>query len=177
MIKNCEFLGIITARGGSKRIPGKNLKVIYNKPLIDWTISAAIESKYLNDLYLSTDSPQIMDSVTSRFTLSAFGLRAATLASDSASSVDVVLDVLQQYEERGVQIGNIVLLQPTSPLRDANDIDHAIKIFMENEITAVQAYSPAECPPQWIFQIDTNGTPVGLGVQGIKTLASAASNF
>lgn len=133
MYSNHSILGIIPARGGSKGLPQKNIKEIGGKPLIAWTISKANKSQYLDDVVVSTDCSEISD-----VAVAANGnvpyLRPDHLASDTASSVDVVLHVLDEQEKRfGKVYDYIVLLEPTSPLREDDDIDNMIKKLIDSK--------------------------------------------
>jgi CMP-N,N'-diacetyllegionaminic acid synthase len=126
MIDNCKILSIITARGGSKGLPGKNIRTFCGKPLIYWTIASAQGSRYIDDVFVSTDSEKIADIVR------ATGVdvpifRPPELATDTAASIDVVLHALEWCEvQNSVSYDYVILLEPTSPLRKKNDIDKAL---------------------------------------------------
>ncbi len=118
------ILGLIPARGGSKGVPGKNIKEIYGKPLIAWTIIRAKESELIDKIVVSTDSDEIAK-VSEQY--GAFVLkRPAILATDTASTQDVMVHALEAYPSDVV-----VLLQPTSPFRSFGLIDECIKEFKE----------------------------------------------
>jgi CMP-N-acetylneuraminic acid synthetase len=155
-----KYLGIIPARLGSKRIYQKNLKPLNGKPLVQWTLEAASKSKMLDSVYISSDSHEIIELATGSFGATCFGPRSANLALDTTSTFDVVADILSQYEAKGLQVENIVLLQPTSPLRTEKDIDQAILQFEKSGRLPLQSYSEAECPPQWLFKLDESGRPI-----------------
>lgn len=121
-------LVVIPARGGSKGIPNKNIKVLQNKPLIEFTIDAALEVFNLEDIIISTDSEEIKTLVEKRGGHVPF-LRPSHLATDSASTRDVLLHALEWMEEIGQNKDTIVLLQPTSPFRHSQHIRDAIEIF------------------------------------------------
>lgn len=118
-INGKSVLAVIPARGGSKRVPMKNLKPYRGKPLLLWTIWAAQESVYIDQLAVSTDNEEIY-SIASQFVLTL--QRPLELATDTASSEDVLRDVMKSY-----RLDWIVLLQPTSPLRTGEDIDLCIE--------------------------------------------------
>lgn len=122
MIAGQKVLGLITARGGSKGIPQKNIRPVGGKPLIAWTIQAAKASSYLDRLILSSDDDAIIE-VARTFGCEAPFRRASRLARDDTPSIDVVLDAL----DRCAGYEWVVLLQPTSPLRTGADIDGAIQ--------------------------------------------------
>ena len=133
MYKNKKILAIIPARGGSKGLPNKNIKLMNNIPLIGWTIKAAKNTNYFDDIFVSTDSKKI-SVIAENFGISVPNLRPAYLAKDSTSSVDVVLHVLNELGSKGKNYDYVALLEPTSPLRRKNDLTFAIKkllIFMK----------------------------------------------
>lgn len=117
------ILGLITARGGSKRIPGKNLRIVGGKPLLAWTIEAALQSRLLSRVVLSTDDPQIA-AAGRLYGAEVPFLRPAELATDTSAHILCVLDALDRLRDMdGFAPTAVCLLQPTSPLRQAGDID------------------------------------------------------
>lgn len=149
MIDGKRFLGIIPARGGSKGVPGKNVRPVGGKPLIAWTIDAARSSRYLDRVVLSSDDANIA-SVALAHACEVPFIRNANLATDTAPTMDVVLDTLTRcpgYEW-------VVLLQPTSPLRSADDIDHAIEQCLKLGAPACVSVSLARESPYWMFNVD-----------------------
>ena len=132
MYKSKKILAIIPARGGSKGLPDKNIKLLYGKPLIGWTISQAKASKYIDEIFVTTDCLKIAD-VAEQFGIKVPFLRPKELATDSASSMDVVDHVLSYFKEEGKHFDYIILLEPTSPLRKKDDLDVAIKLAVDNE--------------------------------------------
>lgn len=116
------FLGVIPARGGSKGIPRKNIKPIGGKPLIAWSIEAAQQSKLLDDFVVSTEDPEIAE-IAERYGAKVMD-RPKKLATDTATSISVLQDVLNRMPAQ-----NIVLLQPTSPVREPGLIDRCITRF------------------------------------------------
>lgn len=130
MYKNKRILGLITARGGSKGLPGKNIKPLCGKPLIGWTVQSALASRCLDSVCVSTDDEAIAR-VARRYGASVPFLRPAKLASDTASSLDVILHAVSFYEKAGETFDYLLLLEPTSPLRLPGDIDAAIKRLVD----------------------------------------------
>jgi CMP-N-acetylneuraminic acid synthetase len=123
MISNKRVIAIIPARGGSKGLPGKNIRPLCGKPLIAWSIERALQSHYVDAVVVTTDSHEIAD-VALRYGAEVPFLRPAHLASDTASSVDTVLHALDHYRDTlGKTFDYVVLLEPTSPLREVGDID------------------------------------------------------
>ena len=119
------ILALIPARGGSKGVPGKNIKEIYGKPLIAWTIESAKSSKRLDKILVSTDSEKIAD-VAKQYGAEVL-MRPAELATDTASTQDVMVHALQHFP-----METLVLLQPTSPYRSPGLIDRCISEFEKN---------------------------------------------
>ena len=126
MYKNKKILAIIPARGGSKGLPDKNIKLLNGKPLIAWTIEQAKSSEYIDEVFVTTDSIDIAK-VSESFGVKVPFLRPAELASDTASSVAVIEHVISHFKQSNKFFDYIILLEPTSPLRKDNDIDDAIK--------------------------------------------------
>jgi CMP-N-acetylneuraminic acid synthetase len=143
MLHNKTFLAVIPARGGSKRLPKKNILPLGGKPLIAWSIEAAKESKYIDKIVLSSDDADIL-SIAKEYKIQAIQ-RDAHLASDTATSLDVVKDVLTKV----AAYDYIILLQPTSPLRTSRDIDAALQLLMEKNADAVISVCESEHSPLW----------------------------
>ena len=123
-----KYLAIIPARKGSKRLKNKNIKKFNNKPLIYWTIQSALKSKCFDKIFVSTDSTAIQK-IAKKFKIECPYLRKPSLAKDKSSSHDVIKDVINYYKKNKYFQDAVALLQPTSPLRDANDIKTSCKIF------------------------------------------------
>jgi len=133
MYKGKSFLGIITARGGSKGLPGKNIRVMNGKKLIEWTVEAAKKSSYLDTVMVTTDSVQI-GNVAKESGAEVPFMRPSELAGDTVSSFDTIKHTIDFYEDKlGKSYDYVVLLEPTSPLRESVDIDRAIEQLFENE--------------------------------------------
>lgn len=126
-----RVLAIIPARGGSKGLPGKNIKPLCGKPLIGWTIEQAQQSKYIDEIFVSTDSQEIAD-VAETFGVSVPDLRPAELAGDTATSASFVIYTIEKLKAEGKEFDYIILLEPTSPLRTSTDIDKAIELATAN---------------------------------------------
>lgn len=125
-----EFLAIIPARGGSKGIPRKNIRLLNGKPLIYYTIKAALESKYVNRVILSTEDSEI--AAVAEGCGAEVLARPLELAQDETKTAPVLIDVVEQLEKMGYKPDAVVLLQATCPLRDAKKLDEAIEIFLNN---------------------------------------------
>lgn len=149
MIGDERVLGIITARGGSKGLPRKNLRDLGGKPLIAWSIEAGKKSRYLDRLVLSTEDEEIMR-VAREFGCEVPFARPAALATDEAPGIAPVLDAL----DRIPGFDWVVLLQPTSPLRSAEDIDACIKACVEYRAQACVSVTLASENPHWMYTFD-----------------------
>ncbi|MBT3785027.1 acylneuraminate cytidylyltransferase family protein [bacterium] len=150
MFQGKRNLCLITARGGSKGLPGKNIRSLLGKPLIQWSIEQAKQSKYLDRILLSTEDQTIADLGMEAGAEVPF-LRPAELARDDSPSIDTILHALDWLEERGEFFDYLTLLEPTSPLRKRNDLDNALStlISRENEadsLVALGAVSSSEHP-------------------------------
>lgn len=147
-----KILALVTARGGSKRVPGKNLRLLGGRPLIAWSIDVAKAITDICDILMSTDDEQI--AATAR-ELDAYvpWLRPAELATDRASSVDVCLHALDWYETQHGKVDGLLLLQPTSPFRSRQTVLKGIELFRAAGRPVV-AVSPAASHPLWCFRIE-----------------------
>lgn len=130
-MENLEVLAIIPVRGGSKGIPGKNIKLLAGKPLVYYTIEAAKNSKYVTRTIVSTENPEIKKVALS------YGAevldRPAELAQDETKTAPVMLQVLEELAKQNYYPDVVVLLQATCPLRDSKELDEAFKMFFDNE--------------------------------------------
>jgi CMP-N,N'-diacetyllegionaminic acid synthase len=153
-----KILAIIPARSGSKGVPGKNTKLLGGKPLLAYTIEKALASRYITELMLTTDSEEIAK-VGKVCGIAVPFLRPAHLATDTASSIEVVQHVLDYYETQGKVFDVICLLQPTSPFRPDGMIDQAIETFMAKQTDALVSVLPVphEYNPHWVFESQENG--------------------
>ena len=122
MIKSKKVLAVIPARDGSKGLPGKNIRPLLGKPLIVWTIESAKKSKFIDQICVSTDSPEIAAVAESAGVKVPF-LRPAELAGDKSTSFEAAKHAIDFYRNLGQEFEYIVLLEPTSPIRKKTDID------------------------------------------------------
>ena len=150
------MIAIIPARGGSKGLPGKNIKVLCGKPMIAYAIEAAQQSKYIDHIIVSTDDQQIAD-IALQYGAEVPFLRPDFLASDTAQAVDNYIYTIERLSEEWNQnIEEFVVLQPTSPLRTVEDIDGAIEMFISKCADSVISYSPEAHPVCWHKYINEN---------------------
>jgi CMP-N,N'-diacetyllegionaminic acid synthase len=148
-----KILALIPARGGSKRLPGKNIRVLGGKPLIVWSIDVAKDIEGICDILVSTDDPAIA-AVCSETGALVPWLRPANLATDTASSVDVALHALDWYEAEKGTVDGLLLLQPTSPLRTKETVIKGIELFKFNGLNPVLSVSPTHAHPMWAMKIE-----------------------
>lgn len=150
-------LYLITARGGSKGIPGKNIKPFAGEPLICHSIRHAREAGADDeDICVSTDSEEIKN-VAESCSLHVPFLRPAELATDKSSSYDCMLHAVDYYERQGIRYDRLVLLQPTSPLRTAQDIKKALELWREDIDMVVSVREARSNPYYGTFETDENG--------------------
>jgi len=143
------MIAIIPARGGSKGLPRKNIKILHGKPMIAYAIEEAFKSKYISEVIISTDSDEIAE-IAIKLGASCPFMRPNTIASDESRAIDVYKYTIDRLSEmRREQIDEFVVLQPTSPLRTVDDIDGAIKLFIENRADSVISYSEEQHPIRW----------------------------
>jgi CMP-N,N'-diacetyllegionaminic acid synthase len=146
-----KILAIVPARGGSKRLPGKNIKLLGGKPLINWTIEIARGIPEICETLVSTDDPTIA-LVAKEAGANVPWLRPEALSTDQATSVEVALHALDWYEsEKGV-VDGLLLLQPTSPFRTQATIRRGIKLFESQNYPSVIGVSPVRDHPMWTFK-------------------------
>ena len=153
-----KVLGIIPARGGSKGIPRKNVRLLAGKPLIAYTIEKALESKYLSRIIVSTDDEEIANTGIIWGADVPF-MRPSELASDQSATLPVVLHALDMLEAAGESYDAVCLLQATSPFRQDGLIDSAIeKIQQTNADALISVLSvPHEYNPHWVFEPQADG--------------------
>lgn len=163
-----KILALIPARGGSKRLPGKNIRLLGGRPLIGWTIAAAQDSGVCSYIIVSTDDEGIAQ-VARTQGADVPGLRPAELASDTTGSVEVALHALEHHEQEHGPIDGLLLLQPTSPFRTADTIRTAVQKFIgtagEHPVVSV---SPAASHPAWCFRTTEHGMEPFLGWEALS---------
>lgn len=150
-------IAIIPARGGSKGLPGKNIKKMNDKPLIWYTINVAKKSKFVDKIIVSTDADGIAN-ISKSFGAEIPFMRPKELARDNSLGIDNYIYTIDRLnKELNYSISEFIILQPTSPLRTSLDIDNAIKIFKEKKADSVISVSEAIHPPIWSKRIDEKG--------------------
>jgi len=152
--KDNKILAIIPARGGSKGVKRKNLRILNGKPLVEHTILRAIESEYIDTIVLSSDDEEIL-SLGKKFPITIIK-RSLELAEDQTPMKEVVLDVLRRFDEEGKEFSSFVLLQPTSPLRTSDDIDKTIESLYSSSGHSCVSICLFEPHPFLAVSIDEN---------------------
>ena len=148
-----KILGLIPARGGSKGVPNKNIKLLGGKPLINYTIEVGLACAEITKLVVSTDSPEIAKISKAAGAEVPF-FRPAELATDTSPSIDTVIHAVEFFEKEGNQFDAVCLLQPTSPFRTAEEVQKAISTFIEKEADSLISVRkvPHQFNPHWIFE-------------------------
>ena len=163
-----KILALIPARGGSKRLPGKNIKMLGGLPLIAWTIRAVSDSGCCADVLVSTDDPAIAE-IAREHGAHVPWLRPPELSTDTASSVDMAIHAVDAYETMSGPVDGLLLLQPTSPFRTSDSIKRAVNLFCESDgWHPVVSVSPASSHPAWCFRQKQEGMEPFLGWSELK---------
>ncbi|MCX8059006.1 MAG: acylneuraminate cytidylyltransferase family protein [Spirochaetes bacterium] len=152
MNNNERFIAIIPARGGSKRIKGKNYFPLNGKPLISWTIESALKSKYIDKIIVTTDDEKIKN-ICERYNI-IIDQRPSYLSTDNASTDDVILYIIKKYNID--KSAFIILLQPTSPLRNEKHIDGAIDFLINKSANCIISVCEVDYPLQWCNKLPSN---------------------
>lgn len=151
------MIAIIPARGGSKGLPGKNIRPLLSKPLIAYTIEAAQKSRHISDIIISTDDDEIADIAVEYGAKCPF-MRPETLSGDDSLAVDNYIYTIDRLiAEFDYEIESFVVLQPTSPLRTESDIDGAIELFELKKADSVITFCEENHPVEWNKYIDDDG--------------------
>jgi CMP-N,N'-diacetyllegionaminic acid synthase len=163
-----RILGIIPARGGSKGIPGKNIKILAGKPLLEYTIEATLKSKLLTRSILSSDSAEIIHKGKELGVEVPF-IRPTKFAEDNTPSIDVVKHALLYFENNGEYYDAVCLLQPTTPLRRDGLIDEAIMKFesVNNDSLISVREVPHDFNPHWVFENKNGKLQIATGEKQI----------
>ena len=149
-----KILALIPARGGSKRLPKKNILPLGGKPLISWTIDAVQDIPEIVDILVSTDTDEIASVAKAAGALVPW-LRPPALSTDTATSMDVCFHALDWYEGEYGAVDGLLLLQPTSPFRKRETIKKGIELFKSHYgERPVAAFSPVDVHPMWCYRIN-----------------------
>ena len=148
-----KLLIIIPARGGSKRLPGKNIMKLAGKPLISWTIELAQKLPYEKSIIVSTDSEEIAE-VARNCGVEVPWLRPPEISQDSSTTTDVALHALNWFEQNISKVDGVILLQPTTPFRSVEKLAEGIEKFKTSGMKPVVAVSPVSQHPDWMFTLE-----------------------
>ncbi|MBF0124381.1 MAG: acylneuraminate cytidylyltransferase family protein [Magnetococcales bacterium] len=146
-------LAVIPARGGSRGVPRKNVRLLAGRPLIAWSIGAAQACPAIDRLIVSSEDDEIIE-VAQQWGCEVPFRRPAALATDHASSIDVLLHALDTLADQQQRYDWLLLLQPTSPLRTDEDIQMALRLCRRDDVAAVVSLVAAAHPPQWSYYLD-----------------------
>lgn len=150
MIDRKKVLAFIPARGGSKRIPKKNIKLLNGIPLIIYTINAAKKSKYIDEIIISSDDDEIIN-IAKKLNCK-FEIRSPSLCTDQTITIDVLKDTISRNNNFDI----LITLQPTSPFRSNIHIDESINLYIEKNAKAVLSVTKSSHPPQFINKVPDN---------------------
>lgn len=152
MIIGKKVLALIPARGGSKRLPRKNILEFAGKPMIAWTIEAALKSLYVDQVFVTTDDKEIAY-ISREYGASVPFIRPENLSDDSAKTIDVILHSLDFFERKGNYFDYLVLLQPTSPLRNHVHLDAALEYMQRKKGECIVGVTEIEHPVEWVTEL------------------------
>lgn len=154
-----KILGLIPARGGSKGVPRKNIRLLCGKPLLQYTAESALTARHLSRVVLSSDDEEVAR-VGERCGLQVPFLRPAHLAQDDTPMLPVIQHALNWFESQGERFAAVCLLQPTNPLRRAEDIDGCIEMLQRENADAVMTILPVpdNYNPHWVYFRQENGS-------------------
>lgn len=162
-----RILGLIPARGGSKGIPRKNIKLLQGKALIEYSIETGLTCPLFDQVVISTEDEEIA-AISKAAGAQVPFMRPKRLASDQSPTIDTVVHALRFFEEKEIQFDAVCLLQPTVPFRDLNDLSMAIRKFREQKADSL--ISVREVPhtynPHWIYEERESGFLIGPGNNG-----------
>lgn len=153
MSENKRIVGIVPARGGSKSIPRKNVKLLGGIPLIAYSIEAGLRSKYLDRVIVSTDDPEIA-AVAREWGAEVPFMRPAELAGDLATDLPVFEHALRWLEEEGYRCDAVVQLRPTSPFRPPACVDEAVEVLLSGNADSVRGITPSGQNPYKMWRIE-----------------------
>lgn len=147
-----KILGLIPARGGSKGIPGKNIKLLHGKPLLQYTSEVALESSLISKVILSSDDAGIIQ-VAKNLNIDVPFIRPQNLAEDKSATLSVIQHAIQFFREKNVEFDAVCLLQVTSPIRTVDFLDKAIQKFIKNDTDSLVSVQkvPHHYNPHWTF--------------------------
>jgi len=151
------MVAIIPARGGSKGLPGKNIKMLLDKPLIAYTIQAALNSSAVHRVIVSTDSEEIAE-VSRQYGGEVPFMRPDYLATDNSIAIDTYIYTIEKMKnDFQEEVEDFIVLLPTCPFRSENEINEAVSLFKEKKADSVISYTPEHHPVSWHRYLDHDG--------------------
>ncbi len=151
------MIAIIPARGGSKGVPGKNIKMLNGKPLIAYTIEAALKASAIDKVVVTTDSKDIAE-IAQKYGAEVPFLRPSYLAEDNSKAQDVYLHAVDYIKDsEKIDASKFVVLLPTAPFRNSKHIDEAINLFSTSKADTLISVCKVETPPSWMLNMDDWG--------------------
>lgn len=170
------MVAIIPARGGSKGLPGKNIMKLNGKPLIAYTIEAAMKSKNVSQVIVSTDDIKIAE-ISKMYGARVPFIRPDSLSTDDASCIDVYLHAIEYLiAEQNEPIEKFLVLLPTAPLRNEKHIDDAIMTFEKKQAFSLVSVCEAQIPPSWYYKANDNGRLCHAGFDNAAALLNRQMN-
>lgn len=170
------MIAIIPARGGSKGLPGKNIKMLCGRPLIAYTIEAAVRSRKTDRVIVTTDSEEIAY-IARQYGAEIPFMRPVNLAEDGSSAVDVYLHAVEFLRNKdGICSDKFAVLLPTAPLRDEIDIDNAITLFLKRKPTTLISVVEADIPISWYYRMDRDGVIQNADFDGKDSMNNRQQN-
>lgn len=166
MLEGKKIVAIIPARSGSKGLKDKNIKALNGKPLISYTIESAIQSQLFEEIIVSTDS-EVYAEIARQYGGSTPFLRDKALAKDCTGTSEVIKDVLERLKKQNKSYDYFMILQPTSPLRKAEDILKSVQLLLEKRANAVVSVCECEHPLKWCIALDEE-----LSLEGFNALSN-----
>jgi CMP-N,N'-diacetyllegionaminic acid synthase len=153
-----RILGLIPARGGSKGVPGKNIKLLNNKPLLAYTSEIALQSKKLTELIISTEDHEIID-VAKKLGIKVPFIRPMSLAEDTTPTIDTIIHALEWYKFHNIYFDAVCILQVTCPFRTVDFLNKAIETFIEKDTDSLVSVLkvPHVYNPHWTFESNDKG--------------------
>lgn len=148
-------IAIIPARSGSKGLKDKNIKLLNGKPLLVYSIEAALQSKCFDVVFVSTDSKKYAD-IAKQYGAEVLFLRSKKNSSDKSNAWDVIREVLENYKKLGKEFDTFMYLQPTSPLRTSNDIKKSYKLYKDLKANSIVSVCESEVSPLYCYQLPKN---------------------
>jgi CMP-N,N'-diacetyllegionaminic acid synthase len=162
VIDGKNILAVILARGGSKRLPGKNILDLAGKPLIAWSIESGLNSKYIDEVIVSSDSDKILN-ISKKYGTKIVK-RPSALASDTATSFDAIKHTIDIRDQK---FDFVILLQPTSPLRNNGHIDEALELLIKKNADAIISVTETDYSPSWADTLPKDRSMVNFLKNGV----------